>query len=107
MTASPLSRPRQSVAPAAFSSRKFDWDEFDAGGGSRKKGPAVSEEHLRELFENGAVWLSQKDATAQLESIAEVRRSTAYAALKVISGRFSTLLRRREDGAIALKDPAD
>ncbi len=53
-----------------FEAEDFNWNEFDAGGGGKKKGPAVTEEHLRELFENGAVWLAQKDATERLEGIA-------------------------------------
>ncbi len=87
-----------------FEAEDFDWNEFDAGGGSRKKGPAVSDEHLRELFENGTLWLPQKEAVERLEALAEVKRSTAYAALKVNSGPHSGLLRRREDGAIGLAD---
>jgi len=36
-----------------------------------------------------------------------VGRSTAYAALKVIGGRFSELLLRRDDGTIGLADSGD
>ncbi len=87
-----------------FEAEEFDWDAFKAGSGSKKKGPAVSEEHLRELFDNGSAWFSQKDAAERLMPLANVARSTAYDALKVIGGRFSALLRRRDDGAIGLAD---
>ena len=82
----------------------FDWSEFDAGGGSKKKGPAITEKHLRTVFDDGALWLSQKDAAEKLTGLAEVGRSTAYDALKAINGRFSAILRRREDGKIGLAD---
>ncbi len=90
-----------------FEVKDFDWEEFDAGGGGRKKGPSVTEEHLRKLFDDGAVWLPQKEAAEKLMGIAEVGRSTAYDALKTVGGRFSALLRRREDGAIGLADSRD
>lgn len=85
-----------------FEVEDFDWDEFDSGSGSKRKGPAVSEEHLREVFGNGALWLSQKDAAEKLMELAEVGRSTAYDALNAIKGRFSAILRRRDDGTIGL-----
>ena len=87
-----------------FEAEDFDWDEFDAGGGSRKKGPVISEEHLREVFGDGTLWLSQKDAAEKLRTLADVGRSTAYDALKMVGERFSALLRRREDRAIGLAD---
>ncbi|MEO8353977.1 MAG: AAA family ATPase [Chthoniobacteraceae bacterium] len=87
-----------------FEAEDFDWSEFNEGSGSKKKGPAVSEEHLRELFDEGAVWLSQKEAVERLEALAGVKRSTAYAALKVMGGPYSALMRRREDGAIGLAE---
>ncbi len=90
-----------------FEAEEFDWDAFKAESGSKKKGPAVSEEHLRELFDGGALWLPQKEAVEKLEALAEVKRSTAYAALKVIGGPYSQLLRRRADGAIGLADADD
>jgi len=102
----------KSIKPTAWERRDggfflvkdFDWEEFDAGGGGRKKGPTVTEEHLRTLFDDGGVWLPQKEAAEKLMGIAEVGRSTAYDALKTVGGRFSALLRRREDGAISVID---
>ena len=61
----------------------FDWSEWAAGrveGG--KKGPAVSLEHLRTLFENGEKWLKRSEARDTLMEVAGVGRTTAYDALK-------------------------
>lgn len=87
-----------------FEAEDFDWSEFDSGSGSKKKGPAISEEHIRAVFDDGAVWLSQKDASEKLMDLAQVGRSTAYDSLKPINGRFSAMLRRRDDGAIGLAE---
>ena len=82
----------------------FDWSEFDSGSGPKKKGPAVTEEHVRAVFDGGAAWLSQKEAANKLQVLAGVGRSTAYDALNAMKGRFSELLNRREDGALGLAE---
>lgn len=87
-----------------FPAEDFDWNEFDAGSGGKRREPAINEEHVRAVFDNGALWLSQKDATEKLMAATDVGRSTAYAALKVFGGKFSHLLRRRDDGSIGVMD---
>ena len=89
-----------------FPADDFDWEEFDSAGGPKKKAPAISEQHLRAIFDGGSLWLASKEAAEKLMVLAKVGRSTAYDALKVTGGRFSTIIRRREDGAIGLADSA-
>jgi len=83
----------------------FDWQEWTGANsnGSSQREPKVREEHLREVFEDGARWLSQKQAAAELQERAEVGRSAAYDALKVIGGRFSHIMTKRDDGFIGLR----
>jgi hypothetical protein len=61
----------------------FDWSEWAAGivNGGGKKGPAVSLEHLRTVFENGEKWMRRSEARDTLMEVAGVGRSTAYDAL--------------------------
>jgi hypothetical protein len=68
----------------------FNFEDFD--GGRLKQGPAVKEEHLRDLFDNGRRRLATKHAVERLMEIAAVGRSAAYDALKRKDGRFSHLL---------------
>ena len=72
-----------------FEVEEFDWDAFKAESGSKKKGPAVSEELLRKLFEDGTLWLPRPEAVARLELLAGIKRSAAQEALKMVGGRFS------------------
>ena len=66
-------------------------------------------DHLRENFEDGQRWLIQKAAVTKLQEIAEVGRSAACEALKVVGGRFAHLLTKRDDGLIGMRaaKPAD
>jgi len=48
---------------------------------------------LRELFEYGQSWIAQAEAARRLQQIADVGRSAAYEALKLVGGRFSRLLK--------------
>jgi hypothetical protein len=75
--------------------KDFDFTAFESGGAKREA--KVREEHLREVFNEGRNWLSQKEAASRLQQIAEVGRSSAYDALKMEGGRFSTLLMRDPD----------
>lgn len=82
----------------------FDWNEWGAGtaSGTTKRESKVSEEHVRTVFENGNIWLTQRDAAAKLMAVADAGRSAAYEALKAHGGRFSDLLTRRDDGMISI-----
>ena len=80
---------------------EFDFDEFDGGGARRE--PKVNEGHLREIFDDGRRWLALKTAAEELKERAEVGRSAAYDALKIVGGRFSNLLTKRDDGLIGLR----
>lgn len=80
----------------------FDWEQFEAGAGGKRREPKVTEEHIRSVFGGGSSWLPQKDASKKLEGIAGVGRSTAYEALKV-TGRFGGILHKREDGLVGLR----
>ncbi len=82
----------------------FDWSEWSGGSsGAAPREAKLREEHIREVFGGGKVWLEQKRAAERLMEVAGVGRSAAYAALKVMDGRFSHLLTRREDGMIGLR----
>jgi hypothetical protein len=83
-----------------FEDQEFNWGNFDSGGPGEQRAPAVREEHLRVLFDNGETWLKRKEAAEKLEKIAAVSRTTAYEALKTWNGRFSEILHRRSDGMI-------
>jgi AAA domain len=85
-----------------FEDKEFDWENFDSGGAGKPRPPIVTEEHLRVVFDNGETWLKRKEAEEKLEMIAGVSRTTAYEALKTYDGRFSEILRRRNDGKIGL-----
>ena len=80
----------------------INFDEFDGGDGGQRE-PKVREEHLRDIFEEGRRWLVQKVATDELMERAEVKRSAAYEALKVVGGRFSNFLTKRDDGLIGMR----
>ena len=47
--------------------------------------------------------MAQKRAVELLQECAEVGRSAAYGALKLVGGRFSHLLTRNADGLLTLK----
>jgi hypothetical protein len=79
----------------------FDWDEYDKAGWKPRE-TKVKPEHLRELFENGELWLDKADAQRRLQSLADVGRTAAYEALKLTAGRYSQMLQQREDGKIGL-----
>lgn len=70
----------------------FDFEAYDSGGTKREA--KVREEHLRELFEDGRRWLSHNHAAKELQTLADVGRSAAYEALKIVGGRFSNILIR-------------
>lgn len=75
----------------------FDWAEWQASSSSSvHREPKVNEGHLRDIFDDGRRGLVQKDAAAELMERAEVGRSAAYDALKLIGGRFSHVLVKRE-----------
>jgi hypothetical protein len=78
----------------------FNWNDFDGGGKPEKKG--VTEEHIREVFDNGNVRMKLGAAQKKLQEVADVGRTTAYNALKTEGGEFSRLLCEREDGTIGL-----
>ncbi|MBI3869294.1 MAG: AAA family ATPase [Verrucomicrobia bacterium] len=79
----------------------FSWEAFDKG--SSKREAKVQEHHIREVFEDGRSWLTQKEAASHLMEMAGIGRSAAYDALKVVEGRFSQMLTRRGDGTIGLR----
>ncbi len=63
----------------------------------------MNEGHLRDIFGDGKNWLMHKRAAEELMERAEVGRSAAYDALKITGGRFSHLLKKRDDGLIGLQ----
>ena len=79
--------------------KDFDWDAFNSDGRSQKKG--ATEEHLREVFQDGDVRMLLKTAAEKLQEVAGVGRTTAYAALK-LDGEFGHLLDRRSDRTLGL-----
>jgi hypothetical protein len=81
----------------------FSFEDFD-GAGARHE-PKVREEHIREIFGDGQTWMTQKRAAELLQERAKVGRSAAYDALKLIGGRFSNLLLKRDDGLIGQISP--
>jgi len=56
----------------------------------------VNEGYLWDIFDDGRRGLVLKEAAAELMERAEVGRSAAYDALKLVGGRFSNLLTKRE-----------
>ena len=80
----------------------FDFETFDSGG-FKPKVAKVTEEHIRKLFANSGRRAALKILAAELEDLADVRRSAAYDALKLEGGRFSHLLLRNSDGLIGLR----
>jgi len=82
-------------------SEGFNFQEFDAG--TAKREAKVNEGHLRKLFDDGRRKMALKQASEQLEEIAEVGRTAAYEALK-LTGRFAALLVRDADtGLLGLR----
>jgi hypothetical protein len=81
--------------------KDFDWSRFEPG----KREPAVTKEHLYQLFDGGTRSLPLKNAMKELMEIADVEKSAAYAALKRVGGRFSKILCER-DKEIGLVDDA-
>lgn len=79
----------------------FDWETFDSGGTKTPK-KGVTADHIREVFENGAVRMLLKEAVEKLQEVAEVGRTVAYKALEVEDGEFARMLSRREDKTIGL-----
>src|SRR5262249_25431069 len=80
---------------------EFDWDAYDQGAWKPRE-TKVKPEHLRELFAHGGIWLDKSDSVRQLQPIAKVGRTAAYDALKTVGGRYSEMLRQRDDGKIGL-----
>lgn len=78
----------------------FDWDTFDGGGGKAHK-KAVTEAHIREVFQDGSARMMLKSAAEKLQEVAGVGRTVAYEALK-LNGEFGNLLDRRDDHTIGL-----
>jgi len=57
----------------------FDWSEWEGStSGWAKREAKVREEHLRNIFEDGKRWCSQKVAADPLQERSEVGRSAAY-----------------------------
>ena len=81
----------------------FDWCEYDKGGWKPREAK-VQPEHLRTLFANGELWLDKAAAAKCLQSLAQIGRTAAYDALKLIGGRHSEILRQRDDGKIGIAD---
>ena len=79
----------------------FDWEAFD-GGGSKTPKKAVTEAHIREVFEHGDARLLLKEAAEKLQEVASVGRTVAYNALKTEGGEFSRILHKREDRTLGL-----
>ncbi len=84
---------------------EFDWEDFDKGEG-RKPAQKVTLDHLKQLFQNGNVWLKKSDAAPKLQAIAGIGRTAAYEALNP-KNRFGEYLRCRDDGSIGLLSPGD
>ena len=59
---------------------EFDWEGFDKGEGN-KPAQKVTLDHLKQLFQNGSVWLKRQEAVPKLEAIASIRRTAAYEVL--------------------------
>lgn len=79
----------------------FDWETFD-GGGSKTPKKAVTEAHIREIFDDGDVRMLLKEAAEKLQEVAGVGRTVAYNALKTEGGEFSRILHKREDRTLGL-----
>lgn len=88
----------------------FDWAEWagSSSSNSTTRERKVNEGHLWEIFEGGQRGLAQKIAAEELMELAEVGRSAAYEALKLVNGRFSHLLVKKDDGLIWMRgEPQD
>lgn len=79
----------------------FDWEEYDEGATKAPREAKVQPEHLRAVFA-GDPWLDRSEAARRLMELAGVGRTAAYDALKPIGGRYSDILRLREDKQIGL-----
>ena len=84
---------------------EFDWEDFDKGEG-KKPSPKVTLDHLKQLFNNGKVWLKKADAARKLQAIAGIGRTAAYDALNPEKW-FGEYLQSREDGCIGLVFPGN
>ena len=84
---------------------EFDWEDFDKGEG-RKPAPKVTLDHLKQLFQNGNVWLKRPEAVSKLQAIAGIGRTAAYEALNPAKW-FGEYLRCRDDGFIELVFPGN
>jgi hypothetical protein len=73
--------------------KDFDWSQWQGASGSARHETKVTEEHIRETFEDGRRAMKLKQAVERLQEIANVGRSAAYEALK-LTGRFAALLVR-------------
>jgi hypothetical protein len=81
----------------------FDWEAYERGE-SKARESKVKLEHLHEAFQDGELWLERAEAVSRLQEIAKVRRTAAYKALE-LNGRYSDVLRLRDDGKIGLASP--
>ena len=84
---------------------EFDWEGFDKGEGN-KPDQKVTLDHLKQLFQNGNLWLKKSEAVPKLQAIAGIGRTAAYEALNP-EKRFGEYLQSREDGCIGLVFPGD
>jgi AAA domain len=78
----------------------FDWSDFDKPPDERK---IVTLEHMREVFGGGTKRLYLKDAAHALATIADVKDTSAYRALKT-DGKFAEYL-SREGGKLKFSSP--
>jgi len=78
----------------------FDWAAYAGEGAPPVE--KVTEAHLRKLFNGGQISMQLAHAAKQLMELAGVGRTTAYAALKFIGGKFSHLL-VSENGLITIR----
>lgn len=69
----------------------FDFSEC-AGGGAGGHNEKITEQHIRELFENGRVYHSKGEAVRRLMALAGTQNKACYAALAP-NGRFSHMLK--------------
>lgn len=79
---------------------RFDWEAYD-GQSTKPRDRKVTIEHLRQIFENGTVFLKRSLAKEKLMAAAKVGETTAYDYLKN-DGPFADWLTLDADGRLGL-----
>lgn len=71
----------------------FDFSQCMGGGGAGGHNEKITEQHIRELFENGKVRYTRKEAVMRLMALTGAKEKACYAALKEDGPRFGYLLK--------------